>query len=119
MSRSRVLSVAIVVMVLAVFLVAPMGVSAAPAAAPSSGGGGCWYQVRWGQTLAGIAGRYGTSAWYLASLNGLRNINRIYAGQWLRVPCGGGYSYNYNYNYRQPVRPTYNNRCRGGWCRPW
>jgi LysM repeat protein len=44
--------------------------------------------VRRGDTLAKIAWRYRTSVSFLARLNGLRNPNLIYAGQWLRVPCG-------------------------------
>jgi hypothetical protein len=50
-------------------------------------GSACWYKVRWGDTLNKIAWRYGTSTHYLAWLNHLWNPDRIYAGQWLRVPC--------------------------------
>lgn len=46
----------------------------------------CAYQVHYGDTLSGIAFRLGTSAWTLAQLNGIYNLNWIYAGQWLRVP---------------------------------
>ena len=37
--------------------------------------------VRRGETLSGIASRYGTSWQHLAAKNGLRNPNRIYPGQ--------------------------------------
>jgi len=41
--------------------------------------------VHWGETLWSIANMYGTSPWALASLNGIYNMNRIYAGQVLRI----------------------------------
>lgn len=44
------------------------------------------YNVTWGDTLARIAGYYGTTWQTLATLNSLANANRIYAGQWLRAP---------------------------------
>lgn len=46
----------------------------------------CSYQVRYGDTMSGIAWRLGTDAWTLARFNGIYNLNWIYAGQWLRVP---------------------------------
>jgi LysM repeat protein len=49
--------------------------------------GGFTYVVRCGDTLADIGWRYGWSAWYLASANGLANPNRIYAGQQLWIPA--------------------------------
>jgi len=60
-------------------------------AAGSSGGGaqGSVYTVRRGDTLAAIAARYGTTAWAIASANGLANANYIYPGQQLRIPTGG------------------------------
>ena len=53
---------------------------------PSSGG---VHVVRRGETVASIAYRYGTSVSAIASLNGLRNPNLIYAGQRLKIPTGG------------------------------
>ncbi len=50
---------------------------------------GCFYRVRYGDTLSRIALWYGTTAAYLAAVNHIANPNRIYAGQWLRVPCLG------------------------------
>ncbi len=41
--------------------------------------------VQSGETLSGIAGKYGTSYQTLASLNGLSNPNLIYVGQQLKV----------------------------------
>lgn len=49
----------------------------------------CFYMVRRGDTLSGIAARYGTNFYALAAMNGLYNPNWIYAGMVLRVPCGG------------------------------
>jgi LysM repeat protein len=46
----------------------------------------CMYQVRWGDTMSGIAARYGVNAWSLAQSNGIYNMNWIYAGQMLRLP---------------------------------
>jgi LysM repeat protein len=46
--------------------------------------------VQRGETLAGIALRYGTTAAAIATTNGLRNPNLIYVGQRLTIPSGGG-----------------------------
>jgi len=46
---------------------------------------GCTYIVRTGDTLSGIAWRYGTSVWALAQANGIWNPNLIYIGQPLNV----------------------------------
>lgn len=75
----------------------PMGALAAPDnptvpgtpdVAPTASG--CTYHtVRRGETLAVIAYSYGTTAWNIAALNGLNNINWIYPGQLLLIyPCG-------------------------------
>ncbi|MDP1827648.1 MAG: LysM domain-containing protein [Archangium sp.] len=48
------------------------------------------YQIRRGDTLSGIAARYGTSVAALAQLNGIRNVNLIYAGASLRLPGHSG-----------------------------
>lgn len=55
-------------------------------AAPA--GTGCSYYVRYGDTLYGIALRYGTSYYQLALMNALANPNWIFVGQRLNVPCG-------------------------------
>lgn len=58
---------------------------------PSGGGnaGAVMYRVRYGDTLSGIAFRYGTSVAAIRNANGLRSTV-IYAGQVLRIPVGGG-----------------------------
>jgi LysM repeat protein len=48
---------------------------------------GYWYTVRWGDTLNSIAWRTGVSAWAIAQANNIYNLNRIYAGQALWIPC--------------------------------
>lgn len=49
-------------------------------------GGGHVYIVRYGDTLSAIAWRFGTTVWRIADVNGIRNINCIYAGQRLYIP---------------------------------
>jgi len=48
------------------------------------------HRVRRGDTLSGIAARYGTTASELARLNKLRSRHRIRVGQVLRLPWRGG-----------------------------
>ena len=45
------------------------------------------YVVRRGDTLSSIARRYNTTIYTLMQLNGIRNPDRIYIGQRLRVPA--------------------------------
>lgn len=56
-------------------------------------GGDCpsTYTVRWGDTLSQIAARTGLSVQYLAELNGIEDVDRIFAGQvlCLRPPALG------------------------------
>lgn len=56
-----------------------------PSPAPSSGS----YTVQKGDTLSGIAAKYGTSWQTLQALNGLADPNKIYPGQKLKVPGAG------------------------------
>ena len=44
------------------------------------------YRVQRGDTLIGIAWRYGTTVWAIANANGIANVNQIYYGQWLTIP---------------------------------
>ena len=92
--------VVLVVMSLLIAML-PSVALAAPAAVPPSGvyagrsvgmvGGNCanHYVVRRGETLSGIAARWGVSVWALRDVNGIGNPNRIYAGQWLCIPGHG------------------------------
>ena len=66
-------------------VVAPAAVFAEPTEASSSN---CTYHwVKRGQTLSGIAVYYGVDMWTLAKQNGIKNPNRIYAGQKLLIRC--------------------------------
>lgn len=51
----------------------------------SSGGGATYYKVKSGDTLSGIAAKYGTTYQKLAQMNGISNPDKIYAGQTIRV----------------------------------
>ena len=51
--------------------------------------GGRVYVVRYGDTLSGIARRFGVSAYAIARVNKLQNPNLIYVGQRLVIPGGG------------------------------
>ena len=69
----------------------PAGRAAAQATAakiPASAPSGCTYRIVRGDTLASIAGRFGTSVGWLMQNNGLSS-SLIIAGRTLRV-CGGG-----------------------------
>lgn len=44
-----------------------------------------YYTIKSGDTLSGIAARYGTTYQRLAQMNGIANPNKIYAGQKIRV----------------------------------
>jgi LysM repeat protein len=79
-------------LVLALFpaMTGPAAVEASGAAVVGAAGqpaGTIIYVVRPGDTLGGIARRYNTSINTLMQLNGIRNPNRIYIGQRLRVPA--------------------------------
>jgi len=45
------------------------------------------HYVQYGETLLGIARMYGVNVWDIARLNGIYNLNLIYAGQRLLIPC--------------------------------
>ncbi|MDE3089184.1 MAG: LysM peptidoglycan-binding domain-containing protein [Chloroflexota bacterium] len=70
-------------------LVIPQTGPGTPVPTPSRTPLGCYYTVKYGDTLSLIAWRFGTDAWSIARLNGLYGINWIYAGQRLLIPgCG-------------------------------
>ena len=51
----------------------------------ASSGGAQYYTIKSGDTLSGIASRYGTTYQNLAAMNGIADPNKIYAGQTIRV----------------------------------
>lgn len=48
------------------------------------------YKIKKGDTLSGIASRYGTSVSALAKANNIQNPNRIYAGNSITIPGASG-----------------------------
>jgi len=84
-----------ILVVLAIVMALTLALGAASAGAQPMWGP--WYQVRYGDTLSGIAAMYGTSYWEIARSNGLWNPDLIYAGQRLFIqpympgPYPGGY----------------------------
>lgn len=60
------------------------------------------YTVQSGDTLSGIAAKFGTDYQTLASMNGIANPNIIYAGTTLIVPNGGNSSSSAQYYTIQP-----------------
>ena len=48
---------------------------------------GSFYWTRLGDTLHSIGRAYGVSPWSIASANGIYNLNLIYVGQRLYIPC--------------------------------
>src|SRR5207302_1679555 len=47
------------------------------------------YTVKWGDTLTGVAKRFGVSVRALADANGLADPNRVLAGRNLSIPSAG------------------------------
>ena len=60
----------------------------APAPSPAPAPGGTYYTVRWGDTLAKIAMRFGVSTWSIVKANNIANPNVIYPGRRLFIPTG-------------------------------
>jgi putative chitinase len=81
---------------------------------PPGGGWGGGYVVRHGDTLSGIAYRFGVSVNALVRVNGIVNRNRIYAGQRLRIPGGGGGYYPGGGGYYPPAGGGRYYRVRAG-----
>lgn len=67
---------------------------------PPQPGCAVWYTVRFGDTLSGIAWKFGVPVYAIMQANNLQNPNWIYAGMILYIPCkaappypGGGTSF--------------------------
>ncbi len=63
-----------------------------PAAPPKPAPSGTTYTVRAGDTLSGIASRYGTTYQHLAQINGISNPNLIRVGQILKISASSAES---------------------------
>lgn len=74
--------------ILVLMLTVLMGMVAPVQGAPAASGQ-VVHVVRWGETLEGIAARYGVSVWAIVQANGLANPNYIYVGQTLIIPTAG------------------------------
>lgn len=68
----------------------PGGVTAASSSRPAAAANSGYHVVRRGDTLTGIAQRYGTSVRAVQSANGLRDADLLKVGQNLRIPGGKG-----------------------------
>ena len=60
-----------------------------PAPAPNPQPSACnvYYTIKWGDTLSGIAARYGVSMTAVMQANHIANANYIYAGMIILIPC--------------------------------
>ena len=59
----------------------------------NASGGEQTYTVKKGDTLSGIAAKYGTTYQKLASYNGIANPNNISVGQVIKIPGSGTRTY--------------------------
>jgi LysM repeat protein len=84
--RRPLLLACILVVIFALALPASASAASNDAGA-SPDGGGFWYKVKSGDTLASIARKFGVSVDGLAAVNGLVSINRIWAGTYLWIPA--------------------------------
>jgi len=48
---------------------------------------GTWYTIKYGDTLWKIGNAHGWGVWQLANANGIKNPDKIWAGQKLWIPC--------------------------------
>lgn len=62
---------------------------------------GVYHTVIAGQNLFRISLKYGVNMYTIAAANGIANVNRIYAGQVLYIPCAGSVP------VIQPPQPVY------------
>lgn len=86
----------LMLVVLAAFLllssfVIPQNNSVAHAADAQTSSTCSWYTITRGDTLYTIARRYQVPLWTLASINGIRNVNMIFAGQRLCIRYTANY----------------------------
>jgi hypothetical protein len=90
----------VVALVMVVLAFGPSVASAAPAPSPAASdctSSGCWYHVKWGDTLGNIAAKYGVTTHTLASMNDYWCVNHIWPGQVLKVPCYAPHPTHYHF----------------------
>src|SRR5512136_1305812 len=58
---------------------------------PPSSGCNVYYTVRYGDTLSGIAWRFGVPVYTIMQANNIQNPNWVYAGMILYIPCTAYY----------------------------
>ena len=78
--------------------------------------------MTWGDTLARIAGYYGTTWQTLASLNGLPNPNLIFVGQWLHAPVNATRTAAYTVRWGDTVGNIafrFSSRSSDSWASGW
>ena len=61
----------------------PTGPSAKPTSSPAHPG---TYKVKGGDTLSGIAAKFGTTVKILADLNGMKDPSKLHVGQIIKLP---------------------------------
>jgi LysM repeat protein len=74
----------LVICLVAVMLATPAAALASPDSAATPDG--FWYQVKRGDTLSSISRKLGVPVDAIAAVNGIVNVNRIWAGTWLWIP---------------------------------
>jgi LysM repeat protein len=86
MSRKLFARMVVVLLIVGVLVsLLPLTVLAAPPGHPAPAN--C-HVVKCGETLWAISQRYHTTVWAIAQANGIRDVNRIRAGQCLVIPDG-------------------------------
>ncbi|MBI3941476.1 MAG: LysM peptidoglycan-binding domain-containing protein [Chloroflexi bacterium] len=98
LSRRIAVTVTVVVVALSLALTSATAF-AAPQDSPSAWGNCTYVRVGYGQTLSGIAWKYGTSAGAIAAASGIANPNWVRAGSVVCVPSGYGGGYGGYSNY--------------------
>lgn len=77
-----------IILLVTLILLGASGIALAAPPVPPPPATPIWHCVRYGETLSGIAARYGTTVSAITTANGIANPNRIYAGRCLVIPRG-------------------------------
>ncbi len=90
----------VVILILALLLIT-VNINIAAAAPGLQGGEPLVHYVGFGESLTSIAAQYGVSAEAILRVNGLRNPDKLYAGQPLVIPVSGYYGNSANFGQPQ------------------